>query len=65
MSKRVGVQTFRREHDRFWILAAHPDINLLAAGHDRSVRGVRRSALQADGALGEIIQDDIVNAHSD
>ena len=34
MSKRVGVQTFRREHDRFWILAAHPEINLLAAGHD-------------------------------
>lgn len=28
------VQTFRREHDRFWILSAHPDINLLAAGHD-------------------------------
>ena len=23
MSKRQGVQTFRREHDRFWILAAH------------------------------------------
>lgn len=35
MSKRTGVQTFRREHDRFWILAAHPEINLLAAGHDR------------------------------
>ena len=34
MSKRQGVQTFRREHDRFWILAAHPDSNLLAAGHD-------------------------------
>ena len=34
MSKRTGVQTFRREHDRFWILAAHPEINLLAAGHD-------------------------------
>lgn len=34
MSKRTAVQTFRREHDRFWILAAHPDINLLAAGHD-------------------------------
>jgi coatomer subunit alpha len=28
------LQTFRREHDRFWILAAHPEINLLAAGHD-------------------------------
>lgn len=35
LSKRVGVQTFRREHDRFWILTAHPEVNLLAAGHDR------------------------------
>jgi WD40 repeat protein len=35
MSKRTGVQTFRREHDRFWILSAHPEVNLLAAGHDR------------------------------
>eukprot|EP00252_Welwitschia_mirabilis_P021041 TRINITY_DN5284_c0_g1_i1.p1 TRINITY_DN5284_c0_g1~~TRINITY_DN5284_c0_g1_i1.p1 ORF type:complete len:1221 (-),score=281.99 TRINITY_DN5284_c0_g1_i1:440-4102(-) len=34
VSKRTGVQTYRREHDRFWILAAHPDMNLLAAGHD-------------------------------
>jgi coatomer subunit alpha len=41
MSKRTGVQTFRREHDRFWILAAHPEVNLLAAGHDRSVGAVR------------------------
>ena len=29
---RLGVQTFRREADRFWILAAHPEQNLLAAG---------------------------------
>lgn len=34
ISKRLGVQTFRRETDRFWILAVHPDQNLLAAGHD-------------------------------
>ncbi|ORX92865.1 coatomer protein alpha subunit [Basidiobolus meristosporus CBS 931.73] len=34
MSKRTLVQTFRREHDRFWILCAHPELNLLAAGHD-------------------------------
>ncbi|MED6124238.1 hypothetical protein PIB30_057184 [Stylosanthes scabra] len=33
-TKRTGIQTFRREHDRFWILAAHPEMNLLAAGHD-------------------------------
>ncbi|XP_048728495.1 coatomer subunit alpha-like [Ostrea edulis] len=34
MSKRTGVQTFRREHDRFWIMAAHPTLNMFAAGHD-------------------------------
>jgi len=34
VSKRVGVQTFRREGDRFWILAGHRTQNLLAAGHD-------------------------------
>uniref|UniRef100_A0A2P2IV55 Coatomer subunit alpha n=2 Tax=Rhizophora mucronata TaxID=61149 RepID=A0A2P2IV55_RHIMU len=33
-TKRTGIQTFRREHDRFWILASHPEMNLLAAGHD-------------------------------
>ncbi|KAJ9561038.1 hypothetical protein OSB04_006198 [Centaurea solstitialis] len=34
VTKRTGIHTFRREHDRFWILASHPEINLLAAGHD-------------------------------
>lgn len=34
VAKRSGIATFRREHDRFWILAAHPEINLFAAGHD-------------------------------
>eukprot|EP01103_Thecamoeba_quadrilineata_P016357 TRINITY_DN5443_c0_g1_i1.p1 TRINITY_DN5443_c0_g1~~TRINITY_DN5443_c0_g1_i1.p1 ORF type:complete len:1233 (+),score=244.75 TRINITY_DN5443_c0_g1_i1:33-3701(+) len=34
MSKRIAIQAFRREHDRFWILAAHPEVNLFAAGHD-------------------------------
>ncbi|CAO2834625.1 unnamed protein product [Amaranthus hypochondriacus] len=33
-TKRTGLQTFRREHDRFWILTVHPEMNLLAAGHD-------------------------------
>uniref|UniRef100_A0A7N0UVQ8 Coatomer subunit alpha n=1 Tax=Kalanchoe fedtschenkoi TaxID=63787 RepID=A0A7N0UVQ8_KALFE len=33
-TKRTGLQNFRREHDRFWVLAAHPEMNLLAAGHD-------------------------------
>lgn len=34
MSKRTLIQTFRRESDRFWVLAAHPELNLFAAGHD-------------------------------
>nr|CAB3232867.1 coatomer subunit alpha [Phallusia mammillata] len=34
MGKRTSVQSFRRDHDRFWILACHPTLNLFAAGHD-------------------------------
>jgi len=34
MSKRTCLHTFRREHDRFWVIAAHPTLNLFAAGHD-------------------------------
>lgn len=34
MSKRSGVQTFRRENERFWVIASHPSLNLFAAGHD-------------------------------
>ena len=47
VSKRVGVQTFRREGDRFWILAAHRSQNLLAAGHDSGmiVFKVRRTCV--------------------
>lgn len=32
LGKRTAIQTFRREHDRFWVLAAHPNLNLFAAG---------------------------------
>ncbi|KAF9530156.1 coatomer subunit alpha-2 [Crepidotus variabilis] len=34
LAKRSAIQTFRREHDRFWVLATHPNLNLFAAGHD-------------------------------
>lgn len=34
LTKRTAIQTFRRENDRFWMLAAHPNLNLFAAGHD-------------------------------
>lgn len=37
LNKRTAVQTFKRENDRFWVIAAHPEINLFAAGHDNGV----------------------------
>ena len=37
MTKRTAVQTFRRDHDRFWVLTAHPELNLFAAGHDNGL----------------------------
>lgn len=38
MSKRTAVQTFRRENDRFWVLTAHPELNLFAAGEASAPR---------------------------
>lgn len=37
LNKRTAVQSFKRENDRFWVVAAHPEINLFAAGHDNGV----------------------------
>lgn len=37
LNKRTSVQSFRRESDRFWMIAAHPEMNLFAAGHDSGV----------------------------
>lgn len=34
MTKRQCLYTFRRDGERFWILTAHPTLNLFAAGHD-------------------------------
>ncbi|XP_034481069.1 coatomer subunit alpha [Drosophila innubila] len=34
MTKRQCLFTFRRDNERFWIMAAHPTLNLFAAGHD-------------------------------
>ena len=37
LAKRTAIQTFRRENDRFWVLASHPNLNLFAAGHDNGL----------------------------
>ncbi|KAH0447949.1 hypothetical protein IEQ34_023216 [Dendrobium chrysotoxum] len=33
----LPFKRFRREHDRFWVLTAHPNLNLFAAGHDNGL----------------------------
>ncbi|CZT14639.1 probable COP1-coatomer complex alpha chain of secretory pathway vesicles [Ramularia collo-cygni] len=37
LNRRTSVQSFKRDNDRFWVIAAHPEINLFAAGHDNGV----------------------------
>lgn len=34
MTKRTCLHSFRREHERYWVLASHPTLNLFGAGHD-------------------------------
>lgn len=37
LNKRTPVKQFRRENDRFWLIASHPNINLFATCHDSGV----------------------------
>lgn len=37
LNTRTPVKQFKRENDRFWLIAAHPNINLFAACHDSGV----------------------------
>ncbi|ETO16723.1 hypothetical protein RFI_20613 [Reticulomyxa filosa] len=34
ISRNYAPLSFRRDSDRYWVLASHPRLNLLAAGHD-------------------------------
>jgi coatomer protein complex subunit alpha (xenin) len=34
MAKRSAIHVYRRENDRYWILASHPELAIFAAGHD-------------------------------
>ncbi|ODV91171.1 hypothetical protein CANCADRAFT_117644 [Tortispora caseinolytica NRRL Y-17796] len=34
LNRRTAIHTFRRDSDRFWVVTAHPTLNLLATGHD-------------------------------
>eukprot|EP01028_Stygiella_incarcerata_P005754 TRINITY_DN238_c0_g4_i2.p1 TRINITY_DN238_c0_g4~~TRINITY_DN238_c0_g4_i2.p1 ORF type:complete len:1215 (-),score=306.65 TRINITY_DN238_c0_g4_i2:181-3825(-) len=34
LNQRTCLKSIRMDHDRFWVLAVHPEQNLIAAGHD-------------------------------
>lgn len=34
LNKRVCIDTFKKDTDRYWVLALHPELNYLAAGSD-------------------------------
>jgi len=67
MSKRTAVQTFRRENDRFWVLSAHPELNLFAAGHDSGLIVFKldreRPAFALHGQTLFYIRDKYVRVH--
>ena len=56
LNKRTSVQSFKRENDRFWVIAAHPEINLFAAGHDN---GVMVFKLERERAASAIYQNNL------
>ncbi|KAI8894425.1 coatomer WD associated region-domain-containing protein [Globomyces pollinis-pini] len=56
MTKRTCLQTFRREHDRFWTLTSHPELNLFAAGHDS---GIVVFKLERERPAFDIYQDNV------
>ncbi|KIH62764.1 WD domain, G-beta repeat protein [Ancylostoma duodenale] len=37
MQKRTSLHVFRHENERFWVLSAHPNLNMFAAGHDNGM----------------------------
>ena len=67
LAKRTAVQTFRREHDRFWTLAAHPELNLFAAGHDSGLIVFKlereRPAFAVHGETVYYVRDKYVRAY--
>ncbi|KAF2670879.1 Coatomer, alpha subunit [Microthyrium microscopicum] len=68
LNKRTSVQSFK-ENDRFWVIAAHPEINLFAAGHDNGVmvfkleRERPASAISQNGKLYYITKEKHVRSY--
>ncbi|KAI9497476.1 coatomer protein alpha subunit [Zychaea mexicana] len=67
MTKRTSLATFRRDHDRFWVLIAHPELNLFAAGHDSGLIVFKlereRPAYQVHQNQVFYVKDKIIHIH--
>ncbi|KAI9497530.1 coatomer protein alpha subunit [Zychaea mexicana] len=67
MTKRTAIATFRRDHDRFWALTSHPELNLFAAGHDNGLIVFKlereRPAHQVHQTQLYYIKDKILHVH--
>ncbi|KAI8140852.1 coatomer protein alpha subunit [Fennellomyces sp. T-0311] len=67
MTKRTSLATFRRDHDRFWVLTAHPELNLFAAGHDSGLIVFKlereRPAYQVHQNQVYYIKDKVIHIH--
>ncbi|QEU59007.1 Cop1 [Kluyveromyces lactis] len=37
LDKRTPIKQFKRENDRFWLVRAHPNLNLFGAAHDSGI----------------------------
>lgn len=67
LTKRTSVATFKRDQDRFWVLASHPELNLFAAGHDNGLIVFKlereRPAYQVNGNQLFHVEKKIVQMH--
>lgn len=37
LNRRICLDTYKRDTDRYWILAVHPDLHYVAAGSDSGI----------------------------
>lgn len=62
LNKRTPVKQFKRDHDRFWLVASHPHINLFATCHDS---GVMVFKLDRERPANAIYQNQLYYINSD
>lgn len=62
LNRRTPVKQFKRENDRFWMIATHPNINLFATCHDS---GVMVFKLERERPAHTIFQNKLLFINSD